>query len=282
MSSKEKKGIAIVLGLIALIVITIYSIKILSMSFDVPECDKLTPIPAEGTSSPDIMRLNFNEKTVITFGKYGFRKKIVVEEPCIIIQDASGPKTDHAYFGIFEDEELNNPIEIVDFTWLYKDGAFEEGEMDEKPYDENRDGIIVLQPGTYYAAIYSTSPFDDFEALYASSYCPLNLNVTMEEGKTVNFYCIKDDQVNTLKIQADREGRIRIATNLISEGILEIFDDKGIRIARHETDVNGDQRVSAYLDVKKGHQYEVKISELPPEKEPYLMFLYTVKYQYIR
>lgn len=282
MSRKEKKGVAIVLGLIALIVITIYGIKILSMGFDVSECDQLAPIPAEKSSSSDYLELDLDAKTVITLGKYGFRKKITVEEPCIITQSVGGPYTSHAYFGIFEDEALDRPVEIVDFTWLYKDGPFEEGETDEIPYDKNRDGIIVLQPGIYYAAVYSTSPFDDSDVSYKSYYCPLNLNVTMEEGKAVNFYCIKDDQVNKLKIQADRDGRIRIATNLISEGLLEIFDDKGTRIARHETDDDRDQRVSAYLDVKKGQYYEVKISELPPGKEPEYMFLYTVKYQYIR
>lgn len=106
-------GAAIVLGLIALIVIAIYSIKILSMGFDVPECEKLAPILEKDIALLDSKELDFNEKTAITLGKYA-----------------------------------------------------------------------------------------------DSLYCPLNLNVTMGEGKAVNFYCIEDDQVNTPKIQPDKDGRI--------------------------------------------------------------------------
>lgn len=281
MSAKEKKGLAIVLGLIALVVITIYGIKIISIGFDVSECDKMTPYAVSEFTSPDTVTLDFSKKKAISIGKYGYRKKIIVEEPCIITQSVSGPKTGNAYFGIFKDKKLEDPVEIVDFTWIYKDGPYEEGEVDEKPYDKERDGIVALQPGTYYAGIYSTSPFADFEALYTSAYCPLNEHAVMKEGQDVNFYCLEADQINTLKIKPSKDGKILISTNIFFNGALDIFNNKGRQIAHHVADPESDQPMTVYLNVNKGKNYDVKISGLYPGKEVFSMYLYSVKYRYI-
>lgn len=281
MSAKEKKGVVIVLALIVLIVITIYSIKIISIGFDVPECDKMSPVTVSEFSTPDSMTLDFSKKKAISIRKYGYRKKITVEEPCIITQSVSGPKTSNAYFGIFKDKELKEPVEIVDFTWLYKDDAYEEGEVDEKPYDKARDGIIVLQPGTYYAGIYSTSPFADFEALYESTYCPLNEDAVMEEGEAVNFYCIEAGQVNMLRIKPAKDGKILIKTNIFHKGALDILDDGGRQLAHHVADPSSDQPMKVYLNVNKGKNYVVKISGLPPAKEIIDLFVYAIKYRYV-
>ena len=282
MCIKEIRRITLILGLIGLVVIAIYSVKILSMGFDVTECDKMSPVPVSENPSPAYRTLNFDKKRAISIGKYGFRKKIIVDEPCIITQSIGGPKKSNAYFGIFKDEKLENPIEIVDFQWLYKDASFEEGEADKPLYDEKRDGIIVLQPGTYYAGIYSTSPFADFEASYVSSYCPLNQDAVIKEKEAVNFYCIKEDQVNKLRIIPDQDGIIRIKTDIYNEGILTIFDGKGERIAHCAADASSKQPIKIYLRVNKGEEYSMYISDLLSGKESDDMYLYSVRYHYVR
>ena len=80
------------------------------------------------------------------------------------------------------------PIPIMVFTetssQLYRDGDFEEGKTDTVPYDEKKDGIVILEPGTYYAAVYTPSFFEDFEASYLSYICPLNQQGELRENET--------------------------------------------------------------------------------------------------
>ena len=60
--------------------------KVLSLSFDVPDCKSLEPQFIAGDST--FRHLGMSEKKRLAFRKYGFWKKIVVDDPTVVTQYA--------------------------------------------------------------------------------------------------------------------------------------------------------------------------------------------------
>lgn len=80
--------------------------KVLSLSFDVPDCKSLEPQFIAGDSA--FRHLDMSEKKRLAFRKYDFREKIVVDDPTVVTQYAEpyGMELSDGFFGIFQDKDL--------------------------------------------------------------------------------------------------------------------------------------------------------------------------------
>lgn len=270
-----KKVLIVVVPLMLLIIVVYFGFG-LNISGKTYDCELMKPLPAGEDARH--RTLDFSFKTRLGTNKFGFRKKLVVKKDSVLVQQVSGPPKSNAYYGVFRDKELKEPIEIVDFKWLYRDGPFEEGLTDEVPYDEKKDGIVILKAGTYYAAVYTSSPFGDFEATYLSDICPLNEKCKLAEGKKEPFYVVKDDQKNTFEIVADRQGIIKITTNIRTQGTMKIYDESRKILYQRSAKVNSDKPITIRFDAEDRRRYYAEVSGIEADKETELMYLYSIKY----
>lgn len=249
------------------------------ISDESPDCALLKPLPAE--TFAHFRELDFSDKTRLSPNKFGFRKKLVISEDSIVTQQAGGPPKKNAYYGIYRDEALKEPVEAVEFTWLYRDGDFEEGKTDTVPYDEKKDGIVVLAPGTYYAAVYTESIFEDFTASYLSYICPLNERSQWNENEVKKFYVIKEDQKNTFEISAKKDGKVRIKTNMFNQGTVSIFDESKALLCQKSGRKTSDKPVTVVFPAEKGQTYYVEIENGEISTDAFETYLYKIQYAYI-
>ncbi len=249
------------------------------ISDETPDCELMKPLPAETLAH--FRELDFSDKTRLSPNKFGFRKKLVIREDSIVTQEVGGPSKANSYYGIYRDEELKDPVEVVDFTWLYRDGDFEEGKTETVPYDEKKDGIIVLEPGTYYAAVYTESLFEDFTASYLSYICPLNERSELNENEVKKFYVIKEDQKNTFEIKSNKKGKVRIKTNIFNQGTVSIYDENIVLLCKKSGRKTSDKPVTAVFPVGKGESYYVEIENGEISTDAFEMYLYKIQYTYI-
>ena len=113
------------------------------------------------------VKLNFQEKQQLTKstipGKFGFRRELIIEKPTAFMQHMPvDSNMENIRFGIYKDKTLEEPIEEADAgynfnaSWHMEEGA----ELSE--YPEYKTNIqVILQPGTYYAAVYTTDKSDE-------------------------------------------------------------------------------------------------------------------------
>lgn len=279
MSKKEKKMVVLVSGVIALVLMAIFGIKMISMGFAVPDCKAMEPLPPETDTLNK--HLDFSDKTVIGWHKYGFRKKFVVKETAVLLMEAGG-SSDSAYFGVYQDENLKNPVEEVPFTWEGRNGLWEEGRGKYIPNDESKDGIVILQPGTYYTAVWTKKVFDDSEVSYLSYICPLNENCRLKEGEKVEFCSVKKGQTNTFEIRGKRKGRIQITADVYLRGTIKIYDNtRKLLFQQKVQDYSKRTLTKPVLDVEAGKMYSVEISQMEPLKNHHLINLFTIRYEYV-
>lgn len=270
-----------VIGAVVLILILtlIYFESGQHISDQTPNCKLLEPLPAETLAH--YRDLDFSDKTRLSPNKFGFRRKLVISEDSIVIQQVGGPSNSNAYYGIYRDEELKEPVEAADFAWLYRDGDFEEGKTDTVPYDEKKDGIVVLEPGTYYAAVYTKSPFDDFEATYLSYICPLNEWCKLREDESKKFYVIKEGQKNTFEIRSKKEGKVRLKTNIYNQGTIKIYDGNRVLLDKKTARKNSEEPITVIFNAEKEQTYYVEIEDCEISTDAFMMYLYEIKYTFI-
>ena len=144
------------------------------ISTDTKDCELLEPFDADKSGPYDEVTLDFRQKTVISEGKFGYRKKLVLKERAFFRQYSYSDWND-MWYGVYRDPELTEPIEEVDTT--YNNRAF--GEMEEgadiKDYPNYKDGmIILLEPGTYYIGIFTSDPRSTNTGTYTSELLPIN------------------------------------------------------------------------------------------------------------
>lgn len=244
------------------------------ISDDSPDCKAMEPLSVD--TFAHFRTLDFSNKTRLTSNKFGFRKKLVIEEVSIVTQDVGGAPDSSAYYGIYRDEQLREPVEEVDFNWLYRDGAFEEGKTDTVPYDEKKDGIVILEPGTYYAAVYTPSFFEDFEASYLSYICPLNQQGELRENETKKFYVVEEGQKNTFTFKSEKNGEVKITINIYSQGTMKIYDDDGVLLQRKTAKKNTGKPLTLTFHGKKDHTYRIEIEDCEVSNDANYMYLYKI------
>ena len=241
------------------------------------DCEAITPNDwKEKISSYDDREvyLDFAEKERISLGllgfhgKYGFRKELVVEKP-IAFSMGIPPDyhTENLRFGLYRDKDLTDPIDEADAGYNLKaDVKLEEG-AEYSDYPDFKIGIFsILEPGTYYAAVYSVSPFDKVNATYVSWFDVLDDDLTLEAGKSQYFYAIPGQTYEFPFTVADDE-KIILETSGIA-GTLTLYDKdretvldiQKIKIEKK----SADRKISFQFD--EDGTYYFKLTDYPEEK----------------
>lgn len=141
--------------------------------------------------------LNFAEKERISLGvlgfhgKYGFRKELVIEEPTAFSMGIPPDfNMEYIHFGIYRDKGLTDPIDEADAGYNFNANWHIEEGADLSDYPNYKTSLFsLLQPGTYYVAVYSTSPFEDkLVYAYESWYDVQDSDLTLKEGQYQYFY----------------------------------------------------------------------------------------------
>ena len=276
MEKKRKKMIAAFVVLALLIVAGFFGFGF-HISKETPECKLMEPLPV-GKTSPS-KEISFSDKTRISPRKFGFQKKIVVKEPSIVLLEVGG-YTESGYYGIYRDAFIQKPVEEVPFTWEYRNGGFEEGAVEYIPNEESKDGIVILEPGTYYAAVYTKNPFDDSVVSYLSYIAPFNEEGELKEDESKNFYAVKEGQKNTFEIISRKKGEIRIATNIFNQGTVSVFDKNKVLLNKKKATKNSDKPITLIFNADKEQTYYVEIEDCEISRCAYDVYLYEIKYKF--
>lgn len=217
------------------------------------------------------IKVNFAEKERLALGllgfcgKYGFRQELVIKEPTVFAQGmAPDFGMEHIRFGIYRDKALTNPIDEADAGYNFKaDSQIEEG-ADIADYPDYKTSIqVILEPGTYYAAVYSTSPFDKAKATYVSWYDVLDRDLTLEAGKYQYFYPVPE-QAYEFPFTVAPDAEIMLETAGVA-GTLTLYDTDG-KTVLETLHIKADQ---PYKESKKtfsftqGGTYCFKLTDYP-------------------
>lgn len=228
------------------------------ISTDTKDCELLEPFDADKSGPYDEVTLDFRQKTVISEGKFGYRKKLVLKERAFFRQYSYSDWND-MWYGVYRDPELTEPIEEVDTT--YNNRAF--GEMEEgadiKDYPNYKDGmIILLEPGTYYIGIFTSDPRSTYSVTYTSELLPINEEERLTEGSKSAYQVGPGEQIVYRSISAEKTGRIRVRTDSYCDS-LHLCDSAKTPITK-ERKSKKHKSLNAVFCVTKGKNYYIKIT----------------------
>ncbi len=275
---RKRKCVITAIVLLALLTVAGFFGFGFHISKETPDCRLMEPISVGKFSRAE--EIDFSNKTRISLRKFGFRKKIVVKEPSILLLEVSGGRKS-GYFGIYKDAELRKPVEEVPFTWESRNGGAEEGTAEYIPNNEGKDGIVILEPGTYYAAVYTKNPFDDYVVSYLTYVGPLNEKGMLWENKSKNFYVVKEGQKNTFKIISRKDGKVRIKTNLFNQGTVRVYDEHNVLLNKKDAVKNSHNPVTVTFNAEKGQTYYVEMENCEISNCVYNMYLHEIRYTFL-
>ena len=217
------------------------------------------------------VKLNFQEKQQQTKstipGKFGFRRELIIEKPTAFMQHMPvDSNMENIRFGIYKDKTLEEPIEEADAgynfnaSWHMEEGA----ELSE--YPEYKTNIqVILQPGTYYAAVYTTDKSDEGVFLYSSWYDVLDSDLTLEAEKYQYFYAEPGKEYE-FPFTVDDNSEIVLETAGIA-GTLKLYDTDGKTVLETlQIDANQPYKESKKLfSFEKGGTYCFRLTDYPQE-----------------
>ncbi len=219
--------------------------------------------------------IDFTEKERISLGvlgfrgKYGFRKELVIEEPAAFSMGIS-PESgmEYIHFGIYRDKDLTDPIDEADAGYNYNANWHMEEGADLSDYPDYKTSLFaLLQPGTYYAAVYSTSPFEDkLVYAYESWYDVLDSDLTLEEGQYQYFYAEPGKEYEFPFTVADND-EILLETAGIA-GTLTLYDTDG-ETEIETLDIDAEQpykESKKSFTFEKGGTYCFRLTDYPREQ----------------
>ena len=217
-------------------------------------------------------------KAMISQEKYGFRKTLIFDKPVMITQELiaiSNLYDSPIYYGIYRDSGLKDPVAEVDVSAsLHADAAIEEG-ADAADYPEYVPVLrLNLEPGKYYAAIYTTEFFNMDHFKFYSSAGELLDQIELYAGKDAFWnYAENTEGDVSFKFVADRTGRGEMLFETFPQNsVLTLCDAYKNPILRLEKKTkHGGFR--ADFDFEKGNTYYIKL-HYPAIKRPD----YTVAY----
>ena len=169
-------------------------------------------------------------------------------------------------FGIYKDKTLEEPIEEADAgynfnaSWHMEEGA----ELSE--YPEYKTNIqVILQPGTYYAAVHTTDKSDEGVFLYSSWYDVLDSDLTLETGEYQYFYTEPGKEYE-FPFTVDDNSEIVLETAGIA-GRLNLYDTDGKTVLETlQIDANQPYKESKKLfSFEKGGTYCFRLPDYPQE-----------------
>lgn len=228
------------------------------ISTDTKDCELLEPFDADKSGSNDEVTLDFRQKTVISEGKFGFRKKLELKKKAFFCQYSYSDWND-MWYGVYRNPELTEPIEEVDTT--YNNRAF--GEMEEgadiKDYPNYKDGIIILlEPGTYYIGIFTSDPRSTYPVTYTSELLPINEEERLTEGSKSTFQSGPGEEIVYRSIRAEKTGRIRVRTDSYCDS-LQLCDSAKAPITK-ERKPKKHKSANIVFSLIKGKNYYIRIT----------------------
>lgn len=217
------------------------------------------------------VKLDFQKKQLLAKArfrrKYGFRRELIIDKPTAFMQYM--PPTynmDHIRFGIYRDKNLADPIDEADAGYNYNaDWHIEEG-ADPSEYPEYKTRIqVILEPGIYYVAVYTTSKWDKGEFLYRSWYDVIDSDLTLKEGEYQYFYAEPGKEYEFPFAVADN-AKIVLETIGIA-GTLTLYDTDG-KTALETLDIAADQPYKGskkHFSFEQGGTYYFRLTNYPEE-----------------
>ena len=234
---------------------------------DYQNCDALLPTEV----SMDLFRsdyydsafLDLNEKGEIAPGKYGFVKKLDVDTEMYITQTLSyGHEAKHIVYGIYYDKDLEEPVEQVQL----KDNFIADIADEYRIRLETSDGVsVLLDPGEYYLAVYTTKKNDDFELEYSAWCGYTQRNYELKPNEILTYTAVEDHQINQFKINPPGTCKMIVVdiNNHCAE--VQLIDENGNVINQQYGTIytlDGEyknQTCFAEFDVVGGNEYTLKV-----------------------
>ncbi len=205
-------------AIFSLFLIGVFVYQLLIEKPQISQCEQLIPadsplmLPDErGAVNLPAEELDFRQKEHIAYGKYGFRREFKVEKTTIVSQAVSEDSSlKDVCFGIYHDSNLSNPVVEVRMGEVLENvHAVEVGKPE--PYPDVLPFIdAVLDSGTYYLAVYSTSSREDCTAVYESRQAVVDTELELAEGQWGFFFSTGPEQKTYFKIKTSAGGTIYV------------------------------------------------------------------------
>ena len=78
----------------------------------------------------------------------------------------------------------------------------------------------------------------------------------------------------------NKQGRIKITTNIVNEGKVALYDENHKLVSRKSA--TSGKFITICFDAKRGKRYCAEISNLSTDREADFMYVYSIKYKYIK
>lgn len=278
----HKKSKRIILILLAAAVTLIF-VLILSFGSSSEFADMVMPerIIFNSQSEEEPKNIDMSEKGFITLGKYGFVRKLEIQEKTALTQriyDDELPANAIMY-GVYRDRKLNDPVDEVDVAYNMKaDIAIDNGE-DESEFKKYKYMVsTVLDPGVYYVAVYTKRFWDSFSLSYESQWAVIEGEINLTEGEERIYYGsgTHDTEVYC-RIKAPRDGIIQVTSHYFAQ--LQFFDKNHQTLSEIIEPVRN-KRTKGEISVQKDQIYYAKVSH-PAGDETSNIRWWIIKYAYI-
>ncbi len=218
-NTSKKNLIIVTVSIVGLLAILCYAslFSQANKSEVISDCPQLIPdesplmLPNE-RSDFSVKELDFKEKERISYGKYGFRYKLDIKETAVLMLDVWEDSTlKNISYGVYRSPELGNPVAEVHIEEVLKmDVDNELGNPTEiQPKHQPGEGI-VLNPGVYYIAVYSTNSNEDAIAKYESLLAVVNIELSLQEGEWGFFFSTGREQKTYFEVNVPSSGLLYV------------------------------------------------------------------------
>lgn len=227
-----------------------------AMSTDTQDYDLLAPTKA--ADHLEDVNLDFRNFTVISEGKFGLRKKLVVKEETLIRQYMRVDDMPFLHYGIYRDEDLSQPVQEVDIGYnMDAYAVMEEGGSLEDFPDYLNGFFIKLKPGTYYMGVYTTEPRDKQRIVeYVCEYAVIKSEIALVPGEKMTCTLPCDAPYVYLKLQPSSE-KIQVSSEAHS-GTLQLHDENKTPLSMTISALKH-KPLTAEFSVEAGKTYFVKL-----------------------
>lgn len=224
------------------------------------------------------VKLDFQKKQQLTKarlgGKFGFRRELIIGKPTAFMQYMPTDfNMEHIRFGIYRDKNLTKPIDEADAGYNFNAGWRMEEGADLSEFPEYKTHIqVILEPGTYYAAVYTTDESDEGVFLYSSWYDVLDSDLKLEEGQYQYFYAEPGKEYEFPFTVADK-AEIVLETAGIA-GTLTLYDTDGKTVIE-TLKIDAEQQYEESkrnITFEKGGTYCFRLTDYPEEEMKKLNF----------
>lgn len=135
------------------------------------------------------MKQNLCKEKTPWGGKYGFRKKLVLDKTTVIeLKIWEDLQYKHYFYGIYKDEALKQPVKELSMEDVLEWNTDAEMGIFREKY-KNFSEVIreALEPGTYYLGIYTTEPKDEHKIRFVLWKSVVNTEISLTERKLRNI-----------------------------------------------------------------------------------------------